>query len=232
MDEFQIQMFCLIFDFDVLECNICKMGDYVKVNGMCYCSYGKMYKLVDVQKLQERFGGLVGVCCQKVSEVEVFVCGGIKDVLVLNQVCDLVKIDWLVCLFKFGLCIIVCVDDVVNIVDLFVVVEKYGMQFEIFVEIDCGVGCCGVILIDVVVKIVQVVDVVLGFKFIGIQVYQGVMQYIDSYEVCKEKFDVVIVMVKDVVEGLKVVGLELELVFGGGIGFYYFEMGLGVYNEL
>lgn len=44
-------MFCLILDFDVLECNIKKMGDYVKVYGMWYCVYGKMYKLVDVLKL-------------------------------------------------------------------------------------------------------------------------------------------------------------------------------------
>lgn len=122
MFEVEIQIFCLIFDLDVLECNVKKMGDYVCVYGMCYCSYGKMYKFVDVQKLQEFLGGVVGVCCQKVLEVEVFVCGGIKDILVSNQVCDFVKIDCLVCLFKLGVCVIVCVDDLVNVVDLFVVV--------------------------------------------------------------------------------------------------------------
>lgn len=106
------------------------------------------------------------------------------------------------------------------------------MVLEVFIEIDCGVGCCGVIIVDVVVQIVKVVDVVVGLKFIGIQVYQGVMQYMDSFVDCKVKLDVVIVQVKEVVVVLDVVGLLFELVLGGGMGSYYFESNLGVYNEL
>lgn len=44
-----------------------------------------MHKSVDVLRLQEKLGGAVGVCCQKVSEAEVFARGGIKDILVSNQ---------------------------------------------------------------------------------------------------------------------------------------------------
>ena len=43
-----------------------------------------------------------GVCCQKVSEAEVFARGGIKDVLVSNQVRDPAKIDRLARLPKLG----------------------------------------------------------------------------------------------------------------------------------
>jgi hypothetical protein len=64
------------------------MGDYAKANGMRHRVHGKMHKSVDVAKLQEKLGGAVGVCCQKVSEAEVFARGGIKDVLVSNQVRD------------------------------------------------------------------------------------------------------------------------------------------------
>src|SRR6476620_5255897 len=88
MDESQIQTPCLILDLDALERNIKKMGDYAKAHGMRHRSHGKMHKSIDVQKLQERLGGSIGVCCQKVSEAEVFVRGGIKDVLVSNQVHD------------------------------------------------------------------------------------------------------------------------------------------------
>ena len=38
-------------------------------------------------------GGAIGVCCQKVSEAEVFARAGIKDILVSNQVRDPAKID-------------------------------------------------------------------------------------------------------------------------------------------
>src|SRR5690242_14472370 len=118
MDEADIQTPCLILDLDALERNIRKMGDYAKAHGMRHRSHGKMHKSVDVQKLQERLGGSIGVCCQKVSEAEVFVRGGIKDVLVSNQVRDPAKIDRLARLPKLGSRIIVCVDDLANIAEL------------------------------------------------------------------------------------------------------------------
>ena len=93
MDEADIQTPCLVLDLDALESNVKKMGDFAKANGMRHRVHGKMHKSVDVAKLQEQLGGSCGVCCQKVSEAEVFARGGIKDVLVSNQVRDPVKID-------------------------------------------------------------------------------------------------------------------------------------------
>ena len=84
MDAADIQTPCLVLDLDALERNIVKMGDYAKAHGMRHRVHGKMHKSVDVAKLQEKLGGAVGVCCQKVSEAEVFARGGIKDVLGLK----------------------------------------------------------------------------------------------------------------------------------------------------
>lgn len=144
MDEADIQTPCLILDLDALERNIRKMGDYARAHGMRHRAHGKMHKSVDVLKLQESLGGAVGVCCQKVSEAEVFVRGGIKDVLVSNQVRDPLKIDRLARLPKLGSRIIVCVDDVANVADLSAAAQKHGTTIECFVEIDCGAGRCGV----------------------------------------------------------------------------------------
>ena len=93
MDAADIQTPCLVLDLDALERNITKMGDFAKAMGVRHRVHGKMHKSVDVAKLQEKLGGACGVCCQKVSEAEVFARGGIKDVLVSNQVRDAAKID-------------------------------------------------------------------------------------------------------------------------------------------
>ena len=77
MDEADIQTPSLVLDLDALERNIKKMGDYAKAHGMRHRTHGKMHKSVDVQRLQEKLGGACGVCCQKVSEAEVFARGGI-----------------------------------------------------------------------------------------------------------------------------------------------------------
>ena len=153
MDEADIQTPCLILDLDALERNITKMGDYAKAHGMRHRVHGKMHKSVDVAKLQEKLGGAVGVCCQKVSEAEVFVRGGIKDVLVSNQVRDPLKIDRLAQLPKLGSRIIVCVDDIANVTDLSAAAVRHGTELEVFIEIDCGAGRCGVTTTEAVVAI-------------------------------------------------------------------------------
>ena len=232
MDETDIQTPCLVLDLDALERNIKKMGDYARAHGMRHRVHGKMHKSVDVAKLQEKLGGAVGVCCQKVSEAEVFARGGIKDVLVSNQVRDPLKIDRLARIPELGSRTIVCVDDLANVADLSAAVQKHGTELECFIEIDCGAGRCGVTTTDAVVEIARAIEAAPGLKFTGIQAYQGAMQHLDIYNDRKAKLDVAIAMVKDAVEGVKAAGLEPKFVSGGGTGSYYFETDSGVYNEL
>ncbi|WP_243614361.1 3-hydroxy-D-aspartate aldolase BhcC [Shimia aestuarii] len=232
MAEGDIQTPCLVLDLDALERNIKKMGDYAKAHGMRHRVHGKMHKSVDVAKLQERLGGAVGVCCQKVSEAEVFARGGIKDVLVSNQVRDRAKIDRLARLPTFGARTIVCVDDLANVGDLSEAAQAHQTTIECLVEIDCGAGRCGVTTTEDVVAIAKAIKAAPGLDFTGIQAYQGAMQHLDSYADRQAKLDVAIAMVKDAVQGLRDAGITCELVSGGGTGSYYFEANSGVYNEL
>lgn len=232
MDEADIQTPSLVLDLDALERNIKKMGDYAKEHGMRHRTHGKMHKSVDVQRLQEKLGGACGVCCQKVSEAEVFARGGIKDILVSNQVRDPSKIDRLARLPKLGARTICCVDDLANVADLSSAAQKHGTEIECLVEIDCGAGRCGVTTTPDVVKIAKAIDGAEGLKFAGLQAYQGAMQHLDSYDERKAKIDIAVAMVKDAVDTLKAEGLECDIVGGGGTGSYYFESNSGVYNEL
>jgi len=232
MDEADIQTPCLILDLDALERNIKKMGDYAKAHGMRHRTHGKMHKSVDVQKLQESLGGAIGVCCQKVSEAEVFARAGIKDVLVSNQVTDLAKIDRLARMPKLGARVLCCVDDPDNVANLSAAAVKHGTQIECLVEIDCGAGRCGVTTTQDVVNIAKLIDAAEGLKFAGIQAYQGAMQHMDKYEDREAKLGLAVAQVGDAVQGLKAQGLECDIVGGGGTGSYYFESNSGVYNEL
>ncbi len=232
MDEADIQTPCLVLDLDALERNVIKMGDFAKQMGVRHRVHGKMHKSVDVALLQEKLGGSCGVCCQKVSEAESFARGGIKDVLVSNQVRDPAKIDRLARIPKLGARTICCVDDIGNVADLSVAAVKHGTEIECLVEIDCGAGRCGVTTTADVVAIARAIDAAEGLKFTGIQAYQGAMQHLDDYNDRKAKIDIAVAMVKDAVDGLKAEGLDCDIVGGGGTGSYYFEGNSGVYNEL
>lgn len=233
MDETVIQTPCLVLDLDALERNIRKMGDYAKAHGMRHRVHGKMHKSVDVARLQEKLGGAIGVCCQKVSEAEVFARGGIKDILVSNQVRDPAKIDRLARMPKtYGCRATVCVDDLANVAQLSAAANRHGSTIECFIEMDVGAGRCGVIGADKVVEIAQAIAAAPGLKFTGIQAYQGAMQHMEKYADRKAKLDAAVALVKTAIASLEAVGLKPEIVSGGGTGSYTFESTSGVYNEL
>ncbi|MCP4208122.1 MAG: DSD1 family PLP-dependent enzyme [Shimia sp.] len=232
MDEAEISTPCLVLDLDALERNIKKMGDFAASHGMRHRVHGKMHKSVDVALLQESMGGSCGVCCQKVSEAEVFARGGIKDVLVSNQVRQPEKIDRLARLPKLGARAICCVDDIDNVADLSAAAVRHGTQIECLVEIDVGAGRCGVQFGQPVVELAQAINAAEGLKFAGIQAYQGAMQHLDSYEERQGKTQIAIDQVRESVNMLKDAGLECDIVGGGGTGSYYFESASGVFNEL
>ena len=232
MDESEIQTPCLVLDLDALERNIVKMGNFAKQMGVRHRVHGKMHKSVDVALLQERLGNSIGVCCQKVSEAEVFARGGIRDVLVSNQVRHPAKIDRLARVPKLGARAICCVDDIENVKDLSAAANAHGTQIKCLVEIECGAGRCGVTTTPDVVAIAEAIDAADGLKFAGLQAYQGAMQHLDNYQERKAKIDIVVAMVKDAVAALKDKGLSCDIVGGGGTGSYYFEGNSGVFNEL
>ena len=232
MDEADIQTPCLILDLDALERNVKKMGEECKNMGVRHRAHGKMHKSVDVLKLQESLGDAVGVCCQRVSEAEVFVRGGVKDVMVSNQVRDPAKIDRLARMPKLGARILVCVDDPENVADLATAAQKHGTELECLVEIDVGAGRCGVSTSQDVVNIAKLIDSADNLKFAGIQAYQGAMQHMEKYEDRKEKIDIAVDMVRDAVTALNAQGLACDIVGGAGTGSYYFEGNSGVYNEM
>ncbi len=223
---------CLIVDLDALERNIRKMGDYAKAHGMRHRAHGKMHKSVDVARLQQELGGAVGVCCQKVSEAEVFARAGVTDILVSNEVRDPTKMDRLARLPTYGARIIVCVDDQANVAELSRAALRRGTTLDCFVEIDCGAGRCGVTSASAAVEIARAIDAAPSLRFAGLQAYQGAMQHIESYEEREAKLAAAVDLVREVVEALKAVGLEPETVSGGGTGSYYFEAASGVFNEL
>ena len=232
MTEAEIQTPCLILDLDALERNLRKMGAFAAEHGLRHRSHGKMHKSVDVQKLQQEMGGACGVCCQKVSEAEVFARGGITDILVSNQITNPAKIARLARLPKLGARTIVCVDDLANVADLSAGAVAAGTEIECLVEIDCGAGRCGVSTAGAVVDLARAIEAAPGLRFTGIQAYNGAMQHLPDYAARREAAAAATGLARDVVMALEAAGLACPVVTGGGTGSYRFEAASGLFTEL
>ncbi len=232
MAEAEIQTPALILDLDALERNITKMGDYARAHGLRHRVHGKMHKSVDVAHLQQRLGGADGVCCQKVAEAEVFARGGVRDILVSNEVRDPIKIDRLGQLPKFGAVVSVCVDDLANVADLSAAATRHGVTLDALVEVECGAERCGVTSTEDAVALARAIDAAPGLTFGGFQAYQGAAQHIEDYDARAKRLDHVIAIARDVTEALTAAGLPPRIVTGAGTGSFTFEATSGVYNEI
>ena len=232
MDESDIQTPCLVVDLDALEKNMRTLGHYAKAHHMQLRCHAKTHKSVDIAKLQQQIGNCSGLCCQKVSEAEVFARAGIKDILVSNQVTHPRMIDRLARLPLLGTRTLCCVDDMDNIQALSQAATRHQTTIECLIEIECGQARCGIDVGPEIITMAQAIIAAPGLTFSGIQAYQGAMQHIQNYQERQQKIEVVVDLVKQAIALLADANIACDIVTGGGTGSYYFETESGVYTEL
>nr|UOZ96623.1 D-threonine aldolase [Cupriavidus sp.] len=102
----------LIVDRPALLRNLQRLMDSVKGTGVRVRAHAKSHKCPALAKLQIQHGA-VGICCQKVSEAQVFAQAGIQNILVSNEVVGAAKIPRLLALAQ-QTDLTVCVDHIDN----------------------------------------------------------------------------------------------------------------------
>ncbi len=231
MDLAEVATPALIVDLDAFEHNVAVLARRLDLAGVRLRAHAKTHKSVDIARYQIDHGGACGICCQKVSEAEAMVAGGIGDVLVSNQVVDPGKIDRLARLAASAR-ILVCVDDAGNVGDLDAAARRHETEIECLVEIDCGAGRCGVEPGASALALAQAIDAADGLRFAGIQAYQGSAQHIRDYDERRDAIEAATQKTRATIKLLLDAELECPIIAGAGTGSYYFEAASGVYNEM
>lgn len=221
---------CLLVELDAYERNLSRMADFIKKNGLRHRAHAKTHKSADIAHDQFAHGA-IGVCCQKVSEAEALMHGGVRDLLVSNEVVNPSMIERLAAMATQAR-VLVCCDDLGNVDDLEAGAARYGVTLEVLVEVDVGAGRCGVAPGADAVPIAQKIDSAKHLSFSGIQAYQGKAQHVHDFAERKGKIDEAVAMVRDTVDRLSAEGLSCYIVGGAGTGTYEFEGTSDVFNEL
>jgi len=231
MDLEEVATPALIIELDAFERNVATLHQRLAAAGVRLRAHSKTHKSVDIARYQIDHGGACGICCQKVAEAEVMVAGGITDVMVSNQVVDLKKIERLAKLAKQAR-VLVCVDDLQNVIDLSAAATAQQANIECLVEIDCGAGRCGVQSSETALEIAQKIYSCTGLSFAGIQAYQGSAQHVRDYAERGKEIDAATSMAADTLALLNHNDLDCAIVAGAGTGSYPFEAASGIYNEM
>jgi len=182
MDVDEIQTPSLIIDYKIFENNILKMKEFVLNNNVKLRPHAKMHKSVDVAKYQIDNGGAHGICCQKLSEAEIFVRAGIKDILITNQITDAFKLERLAKIVSKELKIGCCVDNEENIINIQKAAERNNSIIDIYIEYDCGANRCGVKSFNKINELIKMIKKMANLNFIGFQAYNGSIQHIEDHK--------------------------------------------------
>ncbi len=221
---------CLILELDAFEHNLRRLPDSLSGRNVKLRPHAKSHKCPAIALKQIALGA-VGVCCQKVSEAEAMVAGGIDDVLIANEVVGAVKLKLLAELNQRAH-VAVCADNAGNIAALDAASRAAGITLDVLVEIDVGAHRCGVEPGAPAVALAGQVIACRNLRFAGLQAYQGAAQHVRQVAARRDAIARAVGQVQTTTRMLAAAGIPCDCVTGAGTGSYMFEAASAVYHEL
>ena len=229
MNVKEIQTPCLIIDYNKFEKNILKMKNFVLINNVKLRPHAKMHKSFNVADFQIKFGGAHGICCQKVSEAEVFARQGIKDILITNQVTDLFKINRLTSVSSDEIKLGCCVDDEENIININKSAKEKNTKIDLYIEFDCGANRCGIQSFNEIEKLILLINKLNFVNFVGFQAYNGSIQHIEDFITRKEEVKKTSIKINRLKDKFNIFS---PIITGVGTGCFDLEVSENVYDEI
>lgn len=220
----------LILDLDAFERNLRRLNDSLAGRGLAVRPHAKSHKCPQIALRQIALGA-VGVCCQKVSEAEAMVRGGVPDVLIANEVVGPAKVQRLAALARQAR-VAVCADDTGNVAALDEAARAFGARLDVLVEVNVGANRCGVEAGAPALALAREIAASPNLRFAGLQAYQGAAQHLRKVEERRAAIEAAVEKIKMTTALLSQAGIPCEKVTGAGTGTYLFEAASGVYNEI
>ena len=220
----------LVLDLDALEFNLRELPRILAKTGTRYRAHGKGHKSIEIARRQVA-AGAVGICCQKLSEAEIFAEGGIVDILLTNEVVDAVKLK-AACSLAKRCKLTMVVDSEAGISLLDAAARHANLKMPVLVELNLGQDRCGVSSAAEAVTLAKSVDASANLRFAGLQAYHGKLQHVSGWDARRDAVVVSTVKLKSIVAALKEHGFTPAVVSGGGTGTFEMDCELGVINEL
>jgi 3-hydroxy-D-aspartate aldolase len=220
----------LVIDLEAFERNLRRLPERISGSPVRVRPHAKTHKCPTIALKQMELGA-VGVCCQKVSEAEAMVYGGVKDVLVTNEIVGRQKLQRLMSLAHSAR-IGVCADDAGQVRALDVAAGEAGITLPVYVEVNMGGNRCGVEPGEPALQLATQITQASHLAFAGLQAYHGSAQHLRGWEERRQAITQATEKAGRTRDLLARNGIECPTVTGAGTGTFEFESTSGVYTEL
>jgi 3-hydroxy-D-aspartate aldolase len=220
----------LVIDLDAFERNLRRLPERISGSGVKMRPHAKTHKCPIIALKQVELGA-VGVCCQKVSEAEAMVHGGVKDVLVTNEIVGRQKLQRLMSLAHSAR-IGVCADDVGQVSALNAAAGDAGITLPVYVEVNMGGNRCGVEPGEPALDLAGRIAEAGHLAFAGLQAYHGSAQHLRGWDERRQAIAQATDKARRTRDLLARKGIDCPTITGAGTGTFEFESAGGVYTEL
>lgn len=171
----------LVLDLEMFESNLSRMAEVCRERNRACRPHGKAHKSSLIGKKQISMGA-VGICAGKLGEAEVFVAGGIHDILITTEVVGKRKIERLMRLAKQAPDLKVVADSQENVVELAAAARAAGLRLAVLVDVNIGQNRTGVETADIAAKLAQTIALAPSLRFAGVQAYGGTNMHVVGFE--------------------------------------------------
>ncbi|MBO0736193.1 MAG: DSD1 family PLP-dependent enzyme [Alphaproteobacteria bacterium] len=220
----------LVVDLDAFERNLRRLPERISGSPVRVRPHAKTHKC-PVIALKQMELGAVGVCCQKVSEAEAMVYGGVRDVLLTNEIVGRQKLERLMSLAHIAR-IGVCADDPGQVLALDEAAGKAAITLPVYVEVNMGGNRCGVEPGEPALDLARRITGARHLVFAGLQAYHGSAQHLRSWDARRQAIAQASQKAGATRDLLAGNGIACAAITGAGTGTFEFESASGVYTEL
>jgi D-serine deaminase-like pyridoxal phosphate-dependent protein len=220
----------LVLDLDAFEGNLRRLPERLAGKPVKLRPHAKTHKC-PVIALKQIALGAVGVCCQKVSEAEAMVHGGVPDVFVSNEIVGAPKLRRLAALARAAR-VATCVDDASQVGALDDAARAFDVRLSVLVEVNMGGDRCGVEPGEPALRLAEAIGRAKHLAFGGLQAYHGSAQHLRSFAERRGAIAQATERAGRTRALLEANGIACPVVTGAGTGTFALEAASGVYNEL
>lgn len=228
--EDEIDTPALLLDLDAFEHNLDRMARIAAQGNVRLRPHAKTHKSPVIAHLQVARGA-VGQCVQKVGEAEALVWGGVRDVLVSNEVVGAEKLARFATLARLA-DVAICADSDAHVSALEAVAADSSVRLRVFVEIDTGQNRCGIEPGERAALLARRIAQSQHLTFGGLQAYHGSAQHRRTPQERAAAIESAADAVRRTLDALARCGLPCPAVSGGGTGTFEYEIASGVYTEI
>lgn len=208
----------LVLGYEAFMYNIQTMSNYLAKVKTNIRPHAKTHKTPAIAHIQMS-AGAIGLCCATVGEAEIMAYSGIGNILIANEVIGEAAIRRVVNLARHAK-IMVVIDQLENARDISAAAVQYGAVLDVLVDLDVGLGRCGIRDEEHLVDLAKQVGKLPGLSFRGVFGYEGQVQFLpDRGERTKQGQAANDRLVR-AAKAISSTGLQVDIVSGAGTGTY------------